>query len=60
MDYESPLSAPLQGYEQNELARLRSKRNARIRSERKALHSETIALVSWGYQLPQNEIRRQV
>ena len=30
MGYESPLRAPLQGYEQNELARLRRKRNARI------------------------------
>src|SRR4029078_9856533 len=60
--YESPLRAPLQGYEQKELARLRRKRNARIRSERKvrqALHSDTIASMSWGYQLPQNGIRRQ-
>ena len=57
--YESPLRAPLQGYEQNELARLRSTRNARIRSERKAHHWEMIALVSWRYQLPQNGIRRQ-
>jgi hypothetical protein len=52
--YESPLRASLQGDEQNELARLRSKRKVR-----QALHSETIALVSWRYQLPQNGIRRQ-
>jgi hypothetical protein len=52
--YESPLRASLQGDEQNELARLRSKRKVR-----QALHSETIALVSWRYQLPQNGIRRE-
>jgi len=62
--YESPLRAPLRlrGYEQNELARLRRKRNVRLRSERKvrqALHSETIALVSWRYRLPQNGTPRQ-
>jgi len=58
VDYESPLRAPLQGYEQNELARLRRKQNARFRSER-ALHPEANALVSSRCRLLRNGTLRQ-